>query len=223
MTSFIVAPVVETDFDCLLKYTDEEGGTLAAPFLFSSWPASDPASTAHRNAWSVEQQRWQFHNDPTAKFMKVEDTSTGEIVSLARWHRYSDGYPQEDGYTEVDVFAPPGTTPKFPTGINGPLHAGFLTEACRRRADYVKPGVCWILTTLITREKWRRQGAGGLLLQWGLKKAAEEGAPAYIEALPTAIQTYNRHGFKHFQDTKVDCTPWGLDGEFTFAIMRKDP
>ncbi len=143
MSSFVVAPVADTDFDRMLRYTDEEGGTLTAPVPFSTWPTSDPASNARRNAWSIEQQRWQFHNDPTTRFMKVEDTSVSEIICLARWHKYTDGYPQEDRYTEIDVFAPPGKSPKFPEGMIGPLHAGVLGTAVEARAGYVKPGVCW--------------------------------------------------------------------------------
>ena len=143
MPSLIVGPVVEADFDRMLLYTDEAGGSLAAPIMFDSWPATEPTDTARRNAWSMEQQRWQFHNDPTVRFMKVEDQASGEIVSLARWHRYNDGYPQENTYTEVDVFAPQGTAPKFPEGFNGRIHAGVLEVACRNRAGYVKPGLCW--------------------------------------------------------------------------------
>ena len=143
MSSFTVAPLVEADFGRMLKYTDDAGGTLVAPFLFETWPASDPESGARRNAWSMEQQRWQFLNDSTTRFMKVEDTSTGEIVSLARWHRYLNGYPQEDKYTEIDVFAPPGTSPNFPEDMNGALHAGLLDAACSARADYVKPSLSW--------------------------------------------------------------------------------
>lgn len=143
MSSFTVAPLVEADFDRMLKYTDEEGGTLTAPVALSTWPTSDPTSNARRNTWSLDQQRWQFQHDKTAKFMRVEDTSTGDIISLARWHRYTDGYPQEDVYTEIDVMTTPGKPPNFPEGMNGPLHAGVLGAACRRRAEYVQPGVCW--------------------------------------------------------------------------------
>ena len=80
-----------------------------------------------------------------------------------------------------------------------------------------------VLCTLVTRADWRRQGAGGMLLQWGIKEAAKEGVSAYLEAVPEAVSTYNSHGFKHVQDTKVDCSDWGLDHTVVLAIMRKDP
>jgi len=88
-----------------------------------------------------------------------------------------------------------------------------------RKAD----GSIVVLTTLVTRENWRRRGAGGMLLQWGLHQAAKDGVPAYIEAVPTAVSTYKRHGFKEIEEMKVDCRGWGLDADFVLAIMRKDP
>jgi len=125
-SSFTISPVVDADFDRMLTYTEKAGGTLAAPLVFATWPAParDTVATDRRNKWSIEQQRWQFHNDATAHFVKVEDTMTQEIISLARWHRYPKGYPQEDAYMEVDVFARPdrGLSPNFPDGLNGPLH-----------------------------------------------------------------------------------------------------
>ncbi len=78
-----------------------------------------------------------------------------------------------------------------------------------------------VLTTLITRARWRRQGAGGMLLQWGIQQAARDGAPAYLEAVPSAVSTYKRHGFEHIQDTKVACSDWGMGGECVLAVMRK--
>ena len=62
-----------------------------------------------------------------------------------------------------------------------------------------------------------------MLLQWGLKHAAEDRSPAYLEAAPAAVGTYKGHGFKHIQDTKVDCRGWGLEGDLVLTIMRKDP
>ncbi|KIW16102.1 hypothetical protein PV08_06153 [Exophiala spinifera] len=221
--AFDVAAVVDADFDRMLKYTDETGGTLAAPLVLATWPTSSPDETARRNEWSIGQQRWQFHNDPTTRFMKVEDANTGEIVSLARWHRYSDGYPLEDKYTEIDVFAPPGSSPKFPQGLNGLLHAGLLEALLDRRPDYINRGVAWVLTTLVTRTDLRRRGAGGMLLQWGIEQAKKEGAPAYLEAVPAAMSTYSSHGFKHIEDLTINCRDWGMDADFVLAVMRKDP
>ena len=76
---------------------------------------------------------------------------------------------------------------------------------------------------LVTRAGWRRRGAGGMLLQWGTEQAKKEGAPAYLEAVPAAVSTYMRHGFKHIEDLTIDCRDWGMDGEFVLAVMRKDP
>lgn len=62
-----------------------------------------------------------------------------------------------------------------------------------------------------------------MLIQWGAQQAAKDGAPAYIEALPAAVSTYERHGFKHVSDSKCDCSEWGMEEEFVLGIMIKDP
>jgi hypothetical protein len=33
-----------------------------------------------------------FENDPTALFLKAVNSQTEEIVAIARWHFYNDGY-----------------------------------------------------------------------------------------------------------------------------------
>ena len=80
-----------------------------------------------------------------------------------------------------------------------------------------------VLTTLITREAWRRKGAGGLLLDWGCDQAQADGAPALLEAVPEAVTTYKKHGFRHTRDSKIDCTPFGLEHEVVLAVMVKEP
>jgi hypothetical protein len=143
MSNFKVSPVVDADFDRMLTYTDENGGTLAAPLLFSVWSATTPEDVARRNAWSMKQQRWQLHNDSTVHFMKVEDTSTGDIVSLSRWHRYPAGYPQEDVQTEIDVFTQAGSPTEPIEGFRQDIMKDWLTDLCRLRGSYVGPGLSW--------------------------------------------------------------------------------
>ena len=95
--SLRVSPVELNDFERMSAYDDTTTGDLSHPFLAVTWPASTHDETAARTHWSMKQQREQFLTDPTAVFMKVVDDETGEIVSLARWHFFRDGYkhPQD--------------------------------------------------------------------------------------------------------------------------------
>ena len=80
-----------------------------------------------------------------------------------------------------------------------------------------------MLTNIKTREPLQKQGAGSMILDWGLKQAAEEGVPAYLEAAVEAIGLSQKHGFREVGRQKVDCTPYGMPGvEFELARMRAD-
>lgn len=88
-------PMTLGDFDTASKYRyNHDGGDVCAPVLPFCWPTtSDDESMLKRTAWSMAQQRYIFEHDPTCRFMKVVDTDNdNEIIALARWHFYEDGY-----------------------------------------------------------------------------------------------------------------------------------
>ena len=80
-----------------------------------------------------------------------------------------------------------------------------------------------MLTNIKTREPLQKQGAGSLILEWGLKQAAEDGVPAYLEAVVEAMGLYQKHGFREVGRQTVDCTSYGMPGvSFDIARMRAD-
>ena len=206
---FEIQLVTLTDFDYIATLSEEPLGSLIDPVLFDVWPVSTNAESLRRSAWSAQQDKGRFQLDPTVKFVKVVDTgcldldhgegtARKEIVSLARWHYYPDGYPQENTWMEIDVFARPPAVPSFPEGLDGEEMQSFLSEATaeRGRWELTKKGSpCWILTTLVTRRGWRGKGAGGMLVEWGVTKAEEMGVVACLEADPMAVGLYERFGF----------------------------
>lgn len=127
-------------------YTDEPIGTLTAPILPRTWPTTTPEQAAARNKWCMDQQRIQFKKDPTVRFMKCVDNETGEILSLARWHYYKDGYkPEEYLHLEVDGNAPKGdwSGKGLPEGMNKKLHAGVLAFLLLNRKNYCGKDPFW--------------------------------------------------------------------------------
>ena len=81
-----------------------------------------------------------------------------------------------------------------------------------------------VLTNIKTREPYQKNGAGSLLLKWGLSQAAKERVPAYLEAMVDALHLYRTHGFREVGRQAVDCSPYGLPGVvFQMARMRADP
>lgn len=80
------------------------------------------------------------------------------------------------------------------------------------------------MTNIKTREPFQRNGAGTLMLKWGLEQAAQEGVPAYLEALVQAMHLYERHGFREVDRQRTDCAKYGMPGVvFEIARMRADP
>ena len=81
-----------------------------------------------------------------------------------------------------------------------------------------------VLTNIKTREPLQRNGAGSLILKWGLEQARKAGVPAYLEAAPDAKHLYETHGFRQIGEQVTDCSPYGMPGvTFTLARMRADP
>jgi len=52
------------------------------------------------------------------------------------------------------------------------------------------------LATLAISPAYQRRGVGGLLIDWGLEKAREEGVPVVLEATPNGLGLYLKKGFR---------------------------
>lgn len=194
-----VLPVVLADFDALETFTEEQGGTLIDPMLLDAWPVSTSEEADRRNKWSAAQNRRRFRIDKSARFVKVIDTDlepSDQIISLARWHDYPEGFPLANTWMEVDVLASPPQKPHFPDGLKGEEVVTFLDAATKMiREWHMTANRCWMLTTLITRSEHRRRGAGGLLVKWGADQASAAGCVACLAADPAAQSMYAKQGF----------------------------
>lgn len=63
-----------------------------------------------------------------------------------------------------------------------------------------------------------------MILEWGLQKAAQEGVPAYLEAVPDAKGLYESHGFREVGTEDIDGTKFGVpEFQLTVSLMRADP
>lgn len=69
-----------------LAYKDDE----LTPILFPG-PFPENASTKR-----AEEMIQQFHNDPTTRWLKVDDLITNEMIAFAKWHVFEPGKPRPE-------------------------------------------------------------------------------------------------------------------------------
>jgi GNAT superfamily N-acetyltransferase len=81
----------------------------------------------------------------------------------------------------------------------------------------------FMLNTLATHREHQRRGAGKMLLNWGLRKADEEGLTTYLDATGVARGMYERAGFVVKKSVEWDRTPWGGEGVDVHYCLVREP
>ncbi|KAL9084878.1 MAG: hypothetical protein Q9159_004999 [Coniocarpon cinnabarinum] len=206
-------PLNINDFEVMSHYKFNHDGDLIAPLVHRFWPHSeDDEVNSARNAWSLKQQREIFEEDSSVRFMKVIDTDkNNEILSLARWHCYENGYK----HPEFTAFELNGTHPdadeRWPEAANVPLAKAVLIPLLEARPQWMGQRPMWVLTTIMTRAPHRQRGAGGMLIKWGVDKARSDNVPAFLEAVAERVPLYEKFGFRRIGDTTLDLREHGFD------------
>lgn len=239
-----VLPLDVSDFDQLVRHADtgSPGDDCVAPPNPVAWPVTTRAEAQTRARCAFALQKRRLLQDPTVRFLKVVDTEAGgdeNIVAVARWHCYPEGYDYDrEAHWEM---APDTAVPLLPymsseghdlplpsyppPNFNIAIHNHILSERDVFRPHWTPRGKpCWILMHLTTRPSHRKRGAAAMLIRWGLARAGEEGAPAYLEAGAAARGMYEKFGFKQVGALrKVDLGPLGMDAKFELTNMAFDP
>ncbi len=81
----------------------------------------------------------------------------------------------------------------------------------------------FMLNSLATHPNQQRRGAGRMLLNWGLKKADEEGLITYLDCSDIGLPMYEKAGFKLVKATEWDRVPWGGQGKTWHGHMTRQP
>lgn len=95
MMPLTIASAVLSDFDTMTSPASRFalGDDLVAPPLSPlCWSVRNSDEALQRLQFNMAHQRERFLKEPSARFMKVVDDDNGEIVCLARWHYYPQGY-----------------------------------------------------------------------------------------------------------------------------------
>jgi len=138
-------PVEAADFDVMSRYMFREGGDLIAPLVPIIWPTSDDdAANTKRNNWSLQRQKDIFYQDPTVKFLQVVDTDRDdEIISLARWHYYPEGFKPDTMLAWELNGTHPDADENWPQKINVPLAKAVLISIVTARPGWMGKEPQW--------------------------------------------------------------------------------
>ncbi|EHK96447.1 hypothetical protein M7I_7841 [Glarea lozoyensis 74030] len=132
------------------------------------------------------QRQLEWHrSDPSSYWQKVTDTATGEIVAGALWKLYSENPFEKEDHEEA-YWYPEGGQREY---VNGALEIFGRPRATMGRRPHV------YLNIIFTRSDYRRQGAGDLIMNWGITKAQEMGVEMWLDATPYGVPLYKKYGF----------------------------
>jgi hypothetical protein len=209
------------DFDNMINHARiyPVGDDLVGPPTPICWPVNSQIEAEKRLQFHMSKQRGRFLGDHSASYLKVVNEDTEEIVSMARWHYYPNGYSYEEGIG-WEIHSPVEGLP-FPPEMNVALHNFILSARDAERKKWMAKGKpCWILMHLVTRTSQRGRGAASMLIDWGVEKAREDNIPAYLEASVLGRPVYEKHGFQQIGELMVlDLREYSVDMDMVMAKM----
>ena len=166
---------------------------------------------------SKEQTSSNYHEDEKEKkyYLKVTDTATSEIAAYAIWIFLPNGYkPENDPNANFSL---------LPGGGNDALWRVTCDSIRQLRTSDAKRMTegHWLLNLLGTHPRYRRKGAAAMLVEWGLKRADEEGRKCFVDAGGEEGEAlYRRCGFVDVGEFILDLGA-GHDGVKWIAMVKE--
>jgi GNAT superfamily N-acetyltransferase len=172
---------------------------------------------------------------PNTWFWKIVDTELepsaddppdngGRTIAHAAWSLYNvpKEEPDEPATNPAVVsdpkpaYFPPELRMDALSSLFGPLRA-MQQETMGTTEQY------FMLNSLATHPEQRCRGAAGMLIEWGLNKADEEGLVTYLDATGMAKPIYEKKGFEVKKAVEWDRVPWGGEGKDCHYGMVRMP
>ena len=210
---------VDADFDALITCEWESYETPHQTFfrLFCPIIGSGPNARAESIRESTSRQLDWHRSDPTSYWQKVTDRETGKIVAGALWKICeTNPFEQQDTHPEAYWF-PEGGQREF---VNKALEqfdapraklaprpqlcmSIFRIHLCSLLSRYLKLMSHVVLNIIFTHPDYRREGAGDLILEWGIRKADQMGVEMWLDATVYGVPLYKKHGFEVINENKL--------------------
>ncbi|EXJ77805.1 hypothetical protein A1O3_10034 [Capronia epimyces CBS 606.96] len=211
MPAFVVLPATPSDLEAVARLQfDACASDHAFPVLFPR--GGTLTSITH----FVNSYGNDMENDPSCHIMIVKEALSREVVSFAIWHFYPPR-SQDEIEEEMLIHEFP-----LPSDSNKELGNKLLHASIRKRHEVVATNIGAERPYACTSPQYQRQGAGSLLLDWGLERADDRGLATYVEASPAAVRLYQRHGFKEVDRLALDLLPY-KEGDYVNLCMVRRP
>jgi len=145
---------------------------------------------------------WSAHNIPTTK---VDGSSDPTSLPIEKAERNDEQPPFIPPEVRLDV-----------------LNA-VLTPLRKAKTEIMGSKPYLMLNSLATHPEHHHKGAGSMLLEWGLRKADEDGLDIYLDSSRLAKPLYEREGFEVMREIEFDRRPWGGEGIDWHGCMVRKP
>ncbi len=167
------------------------------PFFDATWP----------NHWTEagrkqggERMKKIKNTVPSTTFLKAVDI-TGKIIGMAKWNIHTGDIPDFTKEDSERKAAKGLWNDEFEDAYVNELIDGFMIE---RRAALVRNGGRMVGLDILTVDpSCQRQGAGGVLVKWGLEKADEMGVETVVESSVYGKGLYLKNGFVWKKDVEL--------------------
>jgi GNAT superfamily N-acetyltransferase len=153
--------------------------------------------------------------DHHVRQLKVVDPNKEEVVTAyAKWEIYPNGrlgleklhqpLDQADGKIDQD----------------GDLREEYFSAKPRLTTTIT---IDEVLALLATNSRYRRRGAGSLLVEWGIKLSNETGLPCYLQTSEQGRRLYRHYGLRDIDTVQFNLEDHGLDGVERMTEMSREP
>ncbi|MCJ1246986.1 hypothetical protein MMC30_004197 [Trapelia coarctata] len=198
--TFALSHCTETDFPRLFTILSTAFGD--EPYLTPIFPLHYTPSGRLAGTQRLLQS---FHSEPGAQFMKVTDTSTGEIIGLAKWLIFKEGeVPTIEGELDGAVLTGDWWESEAEKEYAGYLFGKYLIPRRRAMREKGREGRGLIsLDLLCVAPEHQNRGAGSMLVGWGRELADQMGSEMIVEAAVLARVFYERCGYRFVEDITI--------------------
>ena len=191
------------------------------------YPGDRLSNTVRADA--VERTLTSWRQTPEMHIIKCVESGTGVITGFAKWifHRtprseeqwnVKPTAPWAEGTHRAIVEQLLATTAEIRGRMwQGKPYAGksLASHSTLRLTSNHMP----VLGLLCVHPDFQRQGIGKILVQWGLRQAAELGLTVHLEASPEGLPLYRSLNFKIVEIVVVGVDQWDGGFERQYVVM----